>query len=222
VIKLSELIWSTPGLPEQQFHDHWRHPHATLAKTIRSIRQYTQFHRLDSGQVSVDSGGCVGVAEVWFDNATAATALAQDSVYLDHLLPDELFFVDRDRLIILMCEEEVVRGFPDDVGKSYADGLWSDNDRPLCIKLLQFVTREDADRWETPDESELGMRLGAFRHIRSHVVDPSSSIVGIRELFWPTLTSFERAVAAAPEAFEALRALQSTPFMLLAQGERVM
>lgn len=221
MIKLSEIIYPALGLTEQEFHDHWRHPHAMLARQIRQICRYTRFHRIHSKKVEIETRGCVGVAEVSFDTEEAAAGLATNSAYLEHLLPDEARFCDCDKLFLAPCQEKVVRGFPEGSDVPLADSLWSDNFLPLCVKLLQFVSRKDADNWQCEDEAEIGLRLGAFRHILSHNTDKESSLIGIRELFWPTLTAFEHAVEKDPQDFAMLRAKQSGPHMLLAQGERI-
>src|SRR3546814_2570922 len=58
------------------------------------------------------------------------------------------------------------------------------------------------------DDFALGERLGAFRHTRCHPIEklvlPGPSVIGVRELYWPTRTLAEQGIAAAGDAFHAL------------------
>src|SRR3546814_10724149 len=62
--------------------------------------------------------------------------------------------------------------------------------------------------WAGDDDFALGERLGAFRHTRCHPIEklvlPGPSVIGVRELYWPTRTLAEQGIAAAGDAFHAL------------------
>src|SRR3546814_5682078 len=47
-IKILATIPRRKDISEQQFHDHWRHPHGTLSKKIACLRGYVQSHRIVS------------------------------------------------------------------------------------------------------------------------------------------------------------------------------
>src|SRR3546814_6359332 len=47
-IKILATIPRRKDISEQQFHDHWRHPHGPLSKKIACLRGYVQSHRIVS------------------------------------------------------------------------------------------------------------------------------------------------------------------------------
>src|SRR3546814_3222287 len=47
-IKILATVPRRKDISEQQFHDHWRHPHGTLSKKIACLRGYVQSHRIVS------------------------------------------------------------------------------------------------------------------------------------------------------------------------------
>src|SRR3546814_10574440 len=80
--------------------------------------------------------------------------------------------------------------------------------RPNFAKLTQVVFEEGGTAWAGDDDFALGERLGAFRHTRCHPIEklvlPGPSVIGVRELYWPTRTLAEQGIAAAGDAFHAL------------------
>ena len=36
------------GVPSQEFHDHYRHPHGTMGMQITTLREYVQSHQIDT------------------------------------------------------------------------------------------------------------------------------------------------------------------------------
>src|SRR3546814_11216934 len=62
--------------------------------------------------------------------------------------------------------------------------------------------------FRSDDDFALCERLGAFRHTRCHPIEklvlPGPSVIGVRELYWPTRTLAEQGIAAAGDAFHAL------------------
>src|SRR3546814_4154042 len=74
--------------------------------------------------------------------------------------------------------------------------------------LTQVVFEEGGTAWAGDDDFALGERLGAFRHTRCHPIEklvlPGPSVIGVRELYWPTRTLAEQGIAAAGDAFHAL------------------
>ncbi len=94
-----------PDLTEQQFHDHWRHPHGTMAKRITSVRRYVQAHAV--GDQPTSSSGHDGVAELWFDDIQTANTLNEDADYADYCGKDEWNFMDlgpRAFRVLTRCE----------------------------------------------------------------------------------------------------------------------
>src|SRR3546814_4815654 len=74
-------------------------------------------------------------------------------------------------------------------------------------------------------DKALGDRIGAFRHVHSFAIDAvhkgTSPFIGARELWWPTLSDFERGVAGDRAAFDALLAQAGQHYTMLASAERV-
>src|SRR3546814_7965941 len=85
---------------------------------------------------------------------------------------------------------------------------WSIYRRPNFAMLTQVVFEEGGTAWAGDDDFALGERLGAFRHTRCHPIEklvlPGPSVIGVRELYWPTRTLAEQGIAAAGDAFHAL------------------
>src|SRR3546814_2704183 len=79
--------------------------------------------------------------------------------------------------------------------------------------------------WAGDQDKALGDRIGAFRHVRSFAIDAvhkgTSPFIGARELWWPTLSDFERGVAGDRAAFDALLAQAGQHYTMLASAERV-
>src|SRR3546814_4183727 len=80
----------------------------------------------------------------------------------------------------------------------------------VSVKILQLVKADGNPAWAGDQDKALGDRIGAFRHVRSFAIDAvhkgTSPFIGARELWWPTLSDFERGVAGDRAAFDALLA----------------
>lgn len=228
LVKIIELISPRHGISLQAFHDHWRHPHGTIAKNVRSVRRYIQNHRIDSSLLGPNPTPFEGVAEGWFDSLAEGVALGAMPYAIEHVFPDEERFIDRSKVKVFFVEEEVIASGPHagaqrrpQTETSAYDLEWSDNNRPLAIKLLQFIEAGDESSWAADADAELGHRIGALRHVRSRAVSQPSAYLGMRELWWPTLTAFERGMALDPAAWAALRDRPRRSFSLLFQAERL-
>src|SRR3546814_1764611 len=97
---------------------------------------------------------------------------------------------------------------PDDAAVQWAPTEWS-----VSVKILQLVKADGNPAWAGDQDKALGDRIGAFRHVRSFAIDAlhkgTSPFIGARELWWPTLSDFERGVAGDRAAFDALLAQRS-------------
>ena len=223
-VKLFALIPRKPGVSAQEFHDHWRHPHGTLARRISLIRKYVQSHQLHSSVDGIRESVFEGVAEVWMDSAADAMSLGQEPWYVEHLIPDERIFIDLPNLRFLVTEEDVIVSSPNP-GSSLTQGDrdWFDDDRAVNIKVLQFIEPAHDATWRQARDAQLGRDIGAFRHVRcvaSREAQPDASGVyaGVRELWWPTLSAFLAGVGAAPAALQEL--LGANGPAVLVQAER--
>jgi len=221
VVKMIQLAHPRAGISAQEFHDHWRHPHATLVRDIRPIRHYVQNHRLASDVLADSDSAYLGIAECWFDSLAANQGLASDPQYVNHVGPDEPEFVDQSKHLITITTEQVVQVNRGDVAPdaSAGDLYWSDKDAPTYVTLWQFV-RDRAQHWDRARSLETSRSLGAFRQVINLSVDPASQIAAVRQFYWPSLTVFEQAAKARPAAFAALR---DTPdsFLFLSRSERI-
>lgn len=64
LIKIFELLPPRRDIPLQFFHDHWRHPHGTLALHMGSVRRYIQHHRIASDVIEADANPFEGIAAI--------------------------------------------------------------------------------------------------------------------------------------------------------------
>ncbi|NHF65607.1 EthD domain-containing protein [Xanthomonas hortorum] len=225
MIQFFALIPRAAGVSSQEFHDHWRHPHGTMGRNIPSLRSYVQSHHVHCDLLSADQSKFEGIAESTFDTVEDAAQFGNDPYYKAHIQPDEPNFVDGPRLEWLNTEEEVLvsRGGGQNP-PAYPEGLWLYLDLPVSIKLLQFVRSDGNPDWAGEDDAELGRRIGALRHVRNRPVrsihGDTPPYLGVRQLWWPTLSAFNTGAAGDPEAFQALVARGGAAITLLAQAER--
>ncbi len=198
-VKMVELAHPRADISAQEFHDHWRHPHATLVRDIRPIRHYVQNHRIASDLVPETESPYLGIAEVWFDSAASGADLVNDPQYVTHVGPDEPAFVDQSKLVVTLTTEEVVQTNRGQIAPNAPAGdlYWSDKDAPTYTTLWQFVRDRSVD-WSSEESLELSRRLGAFRHVVNRSIQPDSEIAIVRRLSWPSLTVFEQACTAYP------------------------
>jgi EthD domain len=225
VIKFFALIPRLDSATPEEFHDHWRHPHASMGRPIPSMVSYVQSHHIHSELFGPEQTRYEGIAETEFDTLPDALAFGTEPQYVDHVQPDEPNFVGPG-LEWLYSDPEIVapRRRAQD-GAPYADVMWSHLDRPFSIKVLQFVHRDGNPDWARDDDAELGNRIGAFRHVRDHVSTAAhpdgATWLGARELWWPTLTAFHAGVTADRAAFDELIARGGDGALsLLVQAER--
>lgn len=226
--KMFGLIPRKPGITKQYFHDHYRHPHGTLGRRISYMRGYTQSHQFDTDLLGPDQRRFEACAEVWMDNVHAAQNFGTEPNYIDHVLPDENNFVDLDKLEWCFVTEDIIDGGVDwaDPDSEYADKLFRLDERPMSVKLLQFILNEGETPWEGDDDKALGRRIGALRHVRcklSPEVHPEGAFcLGVRELYWPTRLAMEEGIASDAEAWNLLQGRAGEVVQFFATAERFM
>src|SRR3546814_13820738 len=71
-IKILATIPRRKDISEQQFHDHWRHPHVTLSKKIACLRRYVQSHRIVSPLLPATQLAYDGITQLWDDSHDVA------------------------------------------------------------------------------------------------------------------------------------------------------
>jgi uncharacterized protein (TIGR02118 family) len=198
VVKIFALDPKRPDLTVEQFHEHWRGPHAELALKIKTQRRYVQNHRLPVEVPGLAPCPYEGIAEVWFDDYAAAASLATDPDYTEHARLDEPNFVDMEGLVFFPTGERVMLGGPP-----------IERDTPL-VKLLLLVRRkpglspEEFDRhWR---ELHGPLMVAAHPGLRRYVQCPTlpeayaggdPAYDGVGELWWDDLETFRRSWGAA-------------------------
>src|SRR3546814_10474172 len=94
----SSDVCSSDLISEQQFHDHWRHPHGTLSKKIACLRGYVQSHRIVSPLLPDTQLAYDGITELWYDSLDDALNMGKYPAHRKYNIPDEPLFVDMDGL----------------------------------------------------------------------------------------------------------------------------
>ena len=223
MIKFFGLIPRKPGMPVQHFHDHWRHPHGTLALPTDTFRGYVQSHQFPHAALGADSSVFEGFAEIWFDDLTDAAGFATHPQYVNYVKVDEPNFVDLPRLKWLNTEQDVVVSEPDGGHLGHhGDTIWSHLTAHTSIKLLQFLAVPDP--LTRQEFSDCAIAAGAVRAVRCNGISAEASqepaFVVVRELWWPTLSHFEIAFEAHPEALAQLLARPGGTETALVTAER--
>lgn len=213
------------SVSEREFHDHYRHPHGTLALTIRLVKAYVQSHRVHSDLLNEEQAYFEGCAEVWFDSIADVQSLPEDPDYRRYLAPDEPLFIDMERVAFHFLDEEIVESCASTAHHARdEDVIWRPDRLPTSAKLIQFVQEDGKLRWDGEDDLELGRRLGALRHVRCRPISalhPEGSFaIGIRELWWPTLSALEAGVEQDRDAWDALIGRPSRSIAMVALAER--
>ena len=225
MIKMFCAVPRRPDVSEQAFHDHWRHPHGSMALEIEAARHYTQTHRAESDLLNETQRRYDGIVEVWFDSEADAVGLPANPDYQLYLAPDEPNFIAVDGMHYVFTDEEIVDAGPEAGRNSAQDQLWRWDERPNSIKLIQLVEADGDIPWAHADDRALGRAIGALRHVRCRprqALHPDgAAFVGIRELWWPTLTAFEAGVARGEAAFRALLDRPARAVCLVGTAERL-
>jgi hypothetical protein len=224
-VKMFGIVARRVGMELDEFHDYWRHPHGTWGQHISTTRGYVQSHQLHTDLLGTEQSRYGGAAEHWFDNEDDLRTLTREPFYVEYLREDEPRFGDMPNCIFFATEEEVLLAGPRlGAHLNPGDDFWSPTNRPFSIKLLHFVGPDAGPHWARPHDGELGLRLGALRHVRCHPLrsfhGDTPPFSGVQELWWPTVSAFRAGVSAARAAWTALLADAGRSVTFLAQAER--
>jgi hypothetical protein len=225
MIKYMEMVAPKPGVTLQYYHDHWRHPHSSWGLLIKSVRGYTQGHRFDSSHLSAEQTRFEGNAEIFFESVRDCEELQQNPYYQKYMPQDAALFVDLENSVRVFVDEEVIQSAPSPIEKEgSADFAWRLERRPVSVKLTQMIEVDGDQHWAADDDLELGLRIGAARHVRSRanpVLHPDgAAVAGFRELWWPTYSDFETGIAQDPEAYRSLLTRPAKSYVGLFNAER--
>ncbi len=224
-LKMFAAIPRKPDISSQEFHDHWRHPHGTMGRRISILRKYIQSHQIHCDLLGADQTRFEGIAEVWIDSVADAQYFPNEPTYASEVVPDELLFIDLKNLKFLLTTEEVLVSGPDRTGPvSEGDAVWYDDDRAVNIKIIQLIEEEGSKPWRSERDVDLGLQIKSLRHVCCNpaveVHGATPPFVGVRELWWPTLSAFRNGVAAAPAAWAELINRPGKAFTVLVHSER--
>ena len=104
-VKNIEFVRRRPDLGVDEFQRYWREVHGPLA--LPGMRRYVQCHVVpsayDKGEPAYD-----GVAQLWFETMADLHYALNSSAYKDGAQADGPKFVDPDRLVQLLTEENRV------------------------------------------------------------------------------------------------------------------
>ena len=111
MVKLFALLRRRTGMTTEEFVEHWRDRHGplianepTLARHIRRYEQHVR-HRPDMLSGTKD---CDGVAVQWFDTIDDFVGFMSEPKYAELVAPDELRFLDMERVEFIITEEPTV------------------------------------------------------------------------------------------------------------------
>ena len=223
-IKVFAFIPRRKDITSQAFHDHWRHPHATWGKQMQHIRRYLQNHQISTELLGAEQNRYEGIAEAWFESVEQAAAFGSDPTYKMHIGPDESHFIERDNLTYLAVTEEVLAPARDVRDPDKPDTLWSPWRAPVSIKLFQVFLQNHDSAWARSEDAGLGDQLRALRHVRCLPIDAlnppeGTRFVGLREMWWPTLSAFFDGANASREAWDTLFGHRRNTLLILTQSE---
>lgn len=221
-VRFFGLIPRLPSLAKEEFHDHYRHPHGTHGLDNPGVQVYVQSHRIHTDFLGGGQERYDAIAEVIFGSIEEGLGLATAENYLKYLKPDEEYFVDMPRLKWLYTRN-VIDEWRTPV--TPAEERWDMARVPTSIKLLQFLSEEDAVSTLDVDDAALAAQLNANRFVRSVPIDEvyqdeAPSYAAVRELWWPTLHEANQAIRDDFEAWQALTKLSDDSTTLLARAER--
>jgi uncharacterized protein (TIGR02118 family) len=110
MVKLIEMITRKEGLTHEEFSRYWEEKHGPLvARITPKLKRYVQNHPVKLGK-----GGNLpfdGIAELWYDSLKGWRESADwlKGEGGKELLDDAKNFVDRTKLVVLVCEEKEIK-----------------------------------------------------------------------------------------------------------------
>jgi uncharacterized protein (TIGR02118 family) len=226
---MMKSIWALPrrkGISAEKFHDHWRHPHGTIAKKNLGLSGYVQNHQVNTSLLDSDQNKFEGVVEAWLEEQDGVDKIIENDIYQKFMGPDLQNFIDLDRLVILSVRETVIiDGIADwNIGDS-PDLAWNWRDTPVAAKILQFIDPKCRGEWAPEEDIEIVKRIGGLRLVHNLAEPPEDghalSYSGVREIWWPTISAFEAGVANSSEAWADLLARPGAALTLLSRAERM-
>jgi uncharacterized protein (TIGR02118 family) len=112
MIKLSILVPRRSDLTLEQFSAHWKNIHGPLfssqPEVKKYVKKYIQVHSTGESLEQFPVAPFDGVAEIWFEKIEDINQVFGTENYLKTIAPDEALFIDRDKILWIYGEENVV------------------------------------------------------------------------------------------------------------------
>jgi uncharacterized protein (TIGR02118 family) len=158
-VKVYAFMVKKKGLTDDEFHAHWREPHARLTKKVPQIKRYLQNHGIGSEPTvrGLAATPYLGIPTIWVADVGKLQEINDDPGFVE-VHEDELNLLERDQLVWLVTTETVVSAgdSPDDIGRVATKAL-------LFIEAKEGVAVDDfRERVQVVSET-LPSRLSADR-----------------------------------------------------------
>jgi uncharacterized protein (TIGR02118 family) len=105
MVKVLTFIKRKSGMPVDDFQAYWRTQHPKVVTRLPGIRRYVQSHVLPESYARREPV-YDGIAEVWADDTDAFRAMTKSPAHPD-LIADEVQFIDRTQMGVIVTEEHV-------------------------------------------------------------------------------------------------------------------
>jgi uncharacterized protein (TIGR02118 family) len=112
MIKLCILVPRRADITLEEFKAHWKNIHAPLfssqPEVKRYVKRYVQVHSTGKSLDQFPIAPFDGIAEIWFDKMEDINEVFGTANYLETIAPDEAKFIDRDKILWIYAEENIV------------------------------------------------------------------------------------------------------------------
>jgi uncharacterized protein (TIGR02118 family) len=98
-----------PGMPVEEFQQHWREKHAPLAAQFPNLRRYEQSHTRLAAYTPEREPRWDGISIIWFDDSKALRA-AQQSAEFERARADDANFVAPGPIPFIITTEYLIFG----------------------------------------------------------------------------------------------------------------
>jgi hypothetical protein len=191
MIKTFGLLDKRHDISQEQFHAHWRGPHAVHAvKLVPVMQRYCQNHKAGKDYPGFDAP-CDGAPEVWLEDLDASATLGTMPEYITGAYIDEPNFMRQRSGGVLVYEEIAIEG--PKVGKD--DKL---------VKVLFFLKRSPTlshgsfvEQWLAQENPLLVGGKNLQRWVRSPIVEEAyagreARYDGVEELWWASEADYKK------------------------------
>lgn len=167
-------------LPRPQFFDWWLGPHRARAEQLPGLRHYIISLAADDQEGPFD-----GMAELWFDDLTAADTAFASAAGQAATADAAAHTARRERLCLT---EHMIIAHPTPPRVKFAAGL----------KRQAAMSREEFGRWWLERHTTYVKRFPELRQYRVSLVEtgPESMVDGLAEVWFDDLATLQRVTAS--------------------------